>query len=107
MTKVRSFGNYIRTQRELQGLLLREVASQLGMDTPMLSKIERGLRPLKREKLRLLSKILDADEGTLITLWLAEKIYDTLADEDYASQALRVAEDTLTYRKTPKKKKKP
>ena len=43
------FGNKIRTLREEQNLLLRQVASILEMDTAQLSKIERGERQAKKE----------------------------------------------------------
>ena len=39
-----TFGEYIREIREEQQLLLREVASQMNIDTALLSKIERGTR---------------------------------------------------------------
>ena len=44
------FGDKIKQLREANGLLQRQVANQLEMDSPMLSKIERGERNAKREQ---------------------------------------------------------
>jgi endonuclease III-like uncharacterized protein len=41
------------------------------MDTDQLSKIERGLRQLKREQIRAMAHILKADEDELLILWLS------------------------------------
>ncbi len=37
-----SFGEFLRNKREQLGLPLRKVAAELDIDTPILSKIERG-----------------------------------------------------------------
>jgi transcriptional regulator with XRE-family HTH domain len=39
-----SFGEYIRRQRELQELTMRQLADLVGISNPYLSQIERGLR---------------------------------------------------------------
>lgn len=44
------FGNKIKELREEQGLLQRQLAAFLEIDTPMFSKIERGDRRAKREQ---------------------------------------------------------
>ena len=41
------FGNMIKELREEQGLLQRQLAAFLEIDTPMFSKIERGDRRAK------------------------------------------------------------
>ena len=74
------------------GLLQRQVANQLEMDTPMLSKIERGERNAKREQVATLSKIFDVPEDDLLSLWLADKLYEVVKDEDVALKALSVTE---------------
>ena len=43
------FGNKIKELRDEQGLLQRQLAAFLEIDTPMFSKIERGDRRTKRE----------------------------------------------------------
>lgn len=69
----------------------------------MFSKIERGERRAKREQVLLLAKLLNADTQELLTLWLAEQVYDLVKDEDVASNALKVAEKDLSKFKKPGK----
>ena len=49
-------GNKIRTLRDEQVILQRQVAAYLEIDTPMFSKIERGDRRAKRSQVILLAK---------------------------------------------------
>lgn len=99
------FGERIRELRTKQKLLLRQVASKLDVDTSIISKIERGERPIKKEQIALLADILQADKEELLTLWLADQIIDVTKDEDLALKAMQVAEDEIKYRKTKKKNK--
>ncbi len=92
-----SFGDRIRELRESKELLQRQLAANLEIDTLMFSKIERGERRAKREQVILLAELLSADVQELLTLWLAEQVYDLVKDEDVASDALKVAEAELKY----------
>ncbi len=98
------FGNKIRELREQQKLLLRQVAPLLDVDTPMLSKIERGERQAKKELVLRLAPILKAMPDELLTLWLADQIAALAADEEVGLQAMQVAEKEVKYQKTKKKK---
>lgn len=100
------FGDRIRQLREKQNLLLRQVAPQLEMDTPMLSKIERGERTAKREQVKLLSKIFNVPEDDLLSLWLADKVYDVVKGEDMAFKALSATEEELKINPKRKNRKK-
>ena len=75
------FGEKIRALREKQHLYLRQVAPLLEMDTAQLSKIEKGLRQLKREQIPIIAEILKASSDELMTLWLADQIYAVVKDE--------------------------
>lgn len=99
MSKVNNFGERIKQLREKKGLLQREIANQLSIDTPMLSKIERGERHAKKEQVIILSKVFNAPEKELLSLWLGDKVYDIVKDEEVAFQALKVAEDSVEYHK--------
>jgi transcriptional regulator with XRE-family HTH domain len=98
------FGNKIRTLREEQNLLLRQVASILEMDTAQLSKIERGERQAKKETVLKIAVILKVKDDELLTLWLADQIYDVVKDEKNALKAMMVAEEKVEYLKTHKQK---
>lgn len=91
------FGERIRELRESKGLLQRQLAASLEIDTPMFSKIERGERRAKREQVLQLAELLDANVNDLLTLWLADQVYDLVKDEEMAAQALKVAEEEVKY----------
>jgi transcriptional regulator with XRE-family HTH domain len=98
------FGEKIRELREQKGLLQKHIASRLDIDTPMLSKIERGERKAKREQVPILAKALTTDKEDLFSLWLADKIYDVVKDENMALRAMQVAEKEIRYKTTKKRK---
>lgn len=89
------FGDKIRTLREFNNLYLRQVAPMLEMDTAQLSKIEKGLRQLKREQLPVLAKILNANKTELETLWLADQLMQLVKDEPTADEALKSVSKNL------------
>lgn len=96
------FGNKIRTLREEQNLLLRQVASILEMDTAQLSKIERGERHAKKETVLKIALIFKVNDDDLLTLWLADQIYDVVKNEKNALKAMMVAEEKVEYLKIHK-----
>lgn len=75
-------GNKIRSLRDEQGVLQRQVAAYLEIDTPMFSKIERGDRRAKRSQVIQMATYFKVDEKEMLTLWLADKVLDALEDED-------------------------
>jgi len=83
------FGIRVKELRESRKLLQREVASNLQIDTPMLSKIERGERKARREYILLFAKLLSADIEELTTLWLADQVYSVIKNEKMADKALQ------------------
>jgi len=83
------FGERIRELRTKQKLLLRHVASKLDVDTSIISKIERGERPIKKEQIAVLAEILKADKIELETLWLADQLYNVIEGEPMADEALK------------------
>ena len=94
------FSEKIRSLRELQQIPQRQLAEALNIDTPMYSRIERGERPAKREQVILLSKILQTDTNSLINLWLADKVYVIIEEEENAYDILNiVAESIVEYKK--------
>lgn len=85
------FGEKIRELRENQGLLQRQLAASLEIDTPMFSKIERGDRKAKREQVEHLAILLDANLSELLRIWLADQIVELVKDEPQAIDALETA----------------
>ena len=90
-------GNKIKALRDEQGVLQRQLAAYLEIDTPMFSKIERGDRRAKRNQVILLAKYFQIDEKERLTLWLADKVLDALAGENELSlDAIDTAKAELT-----------
>ncbi len=90
-----TFGNYIRKLREEKQLLLREVASQMNIDTALLSKIERGTRIARKEQVEDLAKALNKSESELLKFWMADKIVNMLKDESNSTEILKKVEEEI------------
>lgn len=75
-------GNKIKELREEHGVLQRQLAALLEIDTPMFSKIERGNRYAKRTQVIQLAEYFKIDKNELLTLWLADKILDVVENEN-------------------------
>mgnify|MGYP002548152093 FL=1 len=87
------FGNRIRELRDKQGVLQRQLAVLLEIDTPMFSKIERGDRRAKCEHVIKLAEYLHQDVKEMLTLWLADKVLDAVgAEEEISYDAITVAQ---------------
>jgi transcriptional regulator with XRE-family HTH domain len=91
------FGERVKQLREQMNLLQREIAHQLNMDTPMLSKIERGERRAKKEQVAIFASIFSVKENELLSLWLADQVYEIVKDEGVALRAIQVAEEEVKY----------
>ncbi|MDL2311464.1 helix-turn-helix domain-containing protein [Bacteroidales bacterium OttesenSCG-928-B11] len=97
-----TIGEILRENREKKGLLLRQVAALLDIDTAILSKIERGERKANKGLIIKLAEILGLNKEELLIHYLSEKIAYELVDEDVASQTLKVAEKRVEYLKAHK-----
>lgn len=91
------FGERIRRLREANHLLQRQVASVMEIDTPMLSKIERGDRKAKKEQVFILARLLNASEKELLTLWLADQVVEIVQNEEVALKAMQLAEEEVKF----------
>lgn len=81
-------GQRLRSLREQRGLLLREVAAHLEIDTAMISKIELGEKHCKKEHLSKFAEILDTSEKDLTVLWLSDSVFSIVENELFAVEAL-------------------
>ena len=89
-------GDKIKELREEHGVLQRQLAALLDIDTPMLSKIERGDRYAKRTQVIQLAEYFNIDKNELLTLWLADKVLDAIEDEDELKRkAIEVAQERI------------
>ena len=76
------FGKKIKELREERGLVQRQLSAALEIDTPMYSKIERGERKAKRSQISIMAQMFEVDEKELLTIWLADKVLDTVEGEE-------------------------
>ena len=87
-----TIGERIRQLRKEQGLLIREVAAKLSMDTALLSRIERGERIPKKDQVLKLAKLFKADKDEFLILYLSDKVVSEVKKEGLAPEALKAAE---------------
>ncbi len=99
------FGEKIKHLRDANHLLQRQVASELQIDTPMLSKLERGDRKAKKDQVLLFAKLFKSNREELLTIWLADQLVELVENEDLALKAIQLAEDEVKYLKSITKSK--
>ena len=92
-----SIGNIIRTKREEKGMLLRQLAAMIDVDTAIISKIERGERKARREQLIKIASALELNEKELLIEYLSENIAYEILQEDSVADVLKVAEKKVEY----------
>lgn len=90
-------GQKIKELRMENGVLQRQLASLLEIDTPMFSKIERGDRRAKRTQVIQIANYFNVNEKELLTLWVADKVIDAVKDEEELKlDAIKVAQSSIT-----------
>ncbi|MFN2313096.1 MAG: nucleotidyltransferase domain-containing protein [Bacteroidales bacterium] len=92
-----TFAGKIRELRLQKGDPLRKVAAFLDIDQAILSKIENGKRTATRENVVKLEKYYGVETGTLMVLWLSDKIIDEVRGEEQAIEAMALAEKRIRY----------
>ena len=74
--QLEAFGNFVRTQRQLANLSLREMAELATVSNPYLSQIERGLHEPSVRVLKSIAKALNLSAETLSRLKHKGKLKD-------------------------------
>ena len=89
-------GERIKELREQHGVLQRQLADLLEIDTPKFCKIALGDRRAKRTQVIQLAEYFKVDKNELLTLWLADKVLDAVEDEDELKHnAIEVAQKKI------------
>jgi transcriptional regulator with XRE-family HTH domain len=65
-TQMKALGSFIRSQRKLANLSLRQLAELTSLSNPYLSQVERGLHQPSVRVLRLLADALNVSAETLL-----------------------------------------
>ncbi len=89
-------GAKLKELREINGYVQRQIAAELEVDTAYISKVENDEKPLSKSHLKKIAKLFKVAEKELVVIWLADKILNTIHDEENKQQALQLALNTLT-----------
>jgi transcriptional regulator with XRE-family HTH domain len=100
---MKTVGQIVRETREKKGLLLRQLAALLDIDTAILSKFERNERRVSKELLQKISEILHLDFQELLIQYHSDKIVYEIVNEENASKILKIAEKKVKFYSTKKK----
>jgi transcriptional regulator with XRE-family HTH domain len=84
-------GEKLKELRESVGLVQRQVAADLQVDTAYISKMEHNEKPVSRNHLKKLAQLYCISESQLIPIWLADKVLQLVENEQYSVQALEIA----------------
>ena len=76
------FGDKIKELRDEHGVLQRQLAALLKIDTQIFSKIERDDRYAKWTQVIQLAEYFKIDKNEFLTLWLADKVLNAVEGED-------------------------
>jgi len=98
MTNQSTFGQTIRNYTEAKALLLRQLAAALEVDTAFISKMERDEKQATRVHVGKLAIILKLANDELLTIWLSDKLMNTLEEEPSVYNVLK-----LTVKRLKKK----
>ncbi len=92
-------GLRLRELRKAKGLLLRQVASVMEVDTAVISKFESGSKRPSEVQVVKLADYYNIDKSELLRLWLCDNILDVVKDKTHALEALELARQTLKLSK--------
>jgi transcriptional regulator with XRE-family HTH domain len=85
----------IKQLREERQIPQRKLAAALDIDTATYCKYEKGERRPRREQVVIIAELLQADKDKLLTLWLADQVYNVVKDEKHAGKALSIVAKKL------------
>lgn len=99
---IATVGEQLRTLRENANLSLREVASNIGIDTSLLGKIERNERQPTKEQIKHVAAFFKVNEKQLIKELLSDQFAYKIIEEEADLDTLKVAEEKVEYLKKNK-----
>jgi HTH-type transcriptional regulator, competence development regulator len=83
-------GEKLKELWESKGLLQRQVASELDVDSAYISKMENNDKPVSKEHLKKISTLLEVPEDDLLTLWVGEKVEREIKNETFGKHGLEI-----------------
>jgi len=99
-------GKYLRELRKEREETLHQVSKETDIDSPMLSKIERGERLPTAEQLKKLAKFYQVSEASLKVKHTAEKILKEYGVNETTYDAIQLVNEQIAPYITKSKEKK-
>lgn len=97
------FFKELKKYRTKNGLSIKELAQQIGIDPSLLSRIERNERPATEQQVKDLAKHLNAPTDAWLSLWVQDKLEKILAAyPTMAHDVLKAMETRIEYLSGPK-----
>ena len=87
----------LRQARKEKKLTLQAVANQLAIDVALISKMERGQRPISEKQLKAVCKRYELDLASIQKSMKAEEVIALLQGYDHPQEILKLAETQLLY----------
>lgn len=102
--KITTLGEQLRALCEQAELSLREVASEIGIDSSLLDKIERNERQPTKEQIKHIAAFFKVNKKALLREFLSDQFAYKIIEEEADLETLKVAEAKVSYYKTKSKK---
>lgn len=99
---IATIGEQLRALRDDANLSLREVASNICIDTSLLGKIERNERQPTKEQIKQVAAFFKVNEKQLIKEMLSDQFAYKIIEEGADLDTLKVAEEKVEYLKKNK-----
>lgn len=90
-----NLGSHLKNLRLESGKTLHELAMKVDIDSPMLSKIERGHRLPTKDQIKKISAYFKTSETALTTMLTAEKILKEFGVNQVTYEAVKNVEKEL------------
>ncbi len=74
-------GVKLKELRESNGMVQRQIAALLEVDTAFISKVEKEEKQISKNHISRLAKLFKVSEGELNSFWVADKILALFVDE--------------------------
>ncbi len=88
---------YLKEGRISKEWSLRKLSTETSIDSSLLNKFEKGDRIPTKPQINRLLDILELDKKQTLTLWLGEKIYRIIEDEEFYAESMMVADNKISY----------
>ena len=87
--------DFLKENREKKGLLIREVAHAIHIDSALVSRYEKGERLPPQSSLQKFAETLDISESVLTKYWLEDKILEQIKPYAETKEAMAIVEEGM------------